>query len=129
MNDKLFESFSEQTKAFFQPLKQMNQTFASQLEKLTEFQVESIKTYSQLGIQQLKSAAEIEDANTLQDFAKNEMEFMTSINQRIIDDARRLTDIGLQFKSEIEELLKDNINQAQTDKKSDKAKSKTTATA
>lgn len=112
MNDKLFETFSDQTKLFFGPLKQINQTFVSQIEKLSDFQIESIKSYSEIGLKRLKSAIEMEDMQTVQEFAKSEMDFVNNINQKVLDDAKKLTDIGNEFKSEVEELLKESLNQA-----------------
>ena len=127
MNDKLFETFTDQTKLFFGPLKQINQTFVSQLEKLSDFQIESIKSYSEIGLNRLKSAIEMEDMQTVQEFAKSEMDFMNNINQKLLDDAKRLTDIGNEFKSEVEELLKDSLNQATDIPKPTKSKAKSVA--
>ena len=127
MNDKLFETFADQTKMFFDPLKQVNQTFVSQLEKLSDFQIESIKSYSEIGINRLKSVIEVEDNQTIQEFAKTEMDFMNNINQKLLEDAKRLSDIGNEFKSEVEDLLKENMNQATAEKKSMKNKTKATA--
>lgn len=122
MNDKLFETFSDQTKLFFGPLKQINQTFVSQIEKLSDFQIESIKSYSEIGLKRLKSAIEMEDMQTVQEFAKSEMDFMNNINQKVLDDAKKLADIGNEFKSEVEVLLKENLNQAGDVSKSTKSK-------
>ena len=126
MNDKIYESFADQTKLMFGPLMQINQTFVSQLEKITEFQIESIRSYSEIGLNRLKSAMEVKDLQTGQNFAKNEMEFITNINEKMIEDAKRLADIGNDFKVEFEELLKSNMANS-TDAKTNKTKAKATA--
>lgn len=127
MNDKLFETFTAQTKMFFSPLKQINQAFASQLDKLSEFQIESIRSYSEIGLSRLKSAIEMEDMQTAQEFAKGEMDFMNNINQKLLDDAKTLTDIGNEFKAEVDELLQQGLSQTTSAARGAKSKTKTAA--
>ena len=122
MNEKLFESFADQTKLFFGPLKQINQTFVSQLEKLNDFQIESIKTYSDIGLNRLKTVMEVEDAKTVQEFAKSEMEFMNNLNQKLLEDAKQFTEISNGFKSEVEDLMKENMAQEASTEKAKPAK-------
>lgn len=124
MNDKLFETFADQTKLFFSPLKQINQAFVSQLEKINEFQVESVKAYSEIGLKRIKSAMQVEDVQTVQDFAKSEMEFMNELNQKLLEDAKRLSDIGNQFKTEVEDLMKEAMNTTSQNQAAPKTKTK-----
>lgn len=127
MNQKLFESFADQNKLFFAPVKQFNQAFVEQLEKLSEFQIESMRRYSDLGIERLKSAMAVEDAESIQQFAQHEVEYVTQLNAKLLEDAKKITEIGNDFRSNVESMIKDGMSNFEEAKATAKPKTKSAA--
>ncbi len=127
MNQKMFETFADQSRLFFAPLKQFNQAYVEQLERLSEFQIESMKRYSDLGIERLKSAMAVEDAESIQQFAQHEVEYVTQLNAKLLEDAKKITEIGNDFRTNVESMIKDGMNNFEETKSTSKPKSKTAA--
>jgi len=127
MNQKLFESFADQNKLFFAPLKQFNQAFVEQLENLCDFQLESMRRYSDLGVERLKSAMAIEDAESIQQFAQHEVEYVTQLNAKILEDAKKITKIGNDFRTNVESMIKDGMSSFEEAKTTAKPKAKSAA--
>lgn len=61
MSDKMTEQFNEQTRQFFEPMRKLNSLMLGNMEKMTEYQLEAMKRYSQMGTERMRSATEVSD--------------------------------------------------------------------
>lgn len=104
MQDKTFDAFNEQTRQFFEPMRKLNSLMLQNMERVSEYQMESLKRYSQMGTERLRDATEINDAESLRDFGTRQAEMMNALSQQMLEDARTLGEMSLKFKAELEQL-------------------------
>ncbi|MBD3897137.1 phasin family protein [Halomonas sp. ML-15] len=105
MQDKMFTAFNEQTRGFFEPMRKLNSLMLNNMEKMTQYQLESMKRYSQLGTERLRDASEIKDAEDIREFGTRQAEIMSELSNQMLEDARAMTELSMQFKSEMEQLF------------------------
>ncbi|WP_148254833.1 phasin family protein [Aidingimonas lacisalsi] len=122
MQDKMFTAFNEQSRSFFEPMRKLNTLMLDNMEKMTQYQLESMKRYSQLGTERLRDASEIDSAEDLRDFGSRQAEVLNELSKQMLEDARAMTELSLQFKSEMEQLFAEAGEQA-ADKTESTAKS------
>ncbi|MGV7445649.1 phasin family protein, partial [Mycobacterium kansasii] len=70
------DAFSTQTRQMFEPMRKMNSLMLNNMEKMTQYQLEAMKRYSQMGTERIRSATEIDDAESLRDFGTKQAEMM-----------------------------------------------------
>ena len=105
MQDKMMDAFNAQTRQMFEPMRKMNSLMLNNMEKMTQYQLEAMKRYSQMGTERIRSATEINDAESLRDFGTKQAEMMNELSQQMQEDARGMSEMSLQFKSEMEKLF------------------------
>ena len=123
MQENILNAFAEQTKNLYSPMQKFSALCVGNMEKMTEFQLNAIKSYADAGIGQLKKAAEIKDADTLRTFSSSQAEATTELNKKIMEDAKALSDIATEFKTQVEAIWEEArpTTAKATDKKSSKA--------
>lgn len=126
MQDNIFNAFTEQAKSFNPPFSKLNQLFVENTEKITELQLQALKTYTDLGINQLKKAAEIKDADSARAFTAVQAETATAINKKVMEDAKVFSDLAVEFKNEVETIM-DEARATNTKKAEPKSTTKKTA--
>lgn len=110
--DKMFTTFAEQTRSFFEPMRKLNGLMLDNMEKMTQFQLESMKRYSQMGTERLRAASEIRDAEDMRDFTTRQTELMNELSRQMLDDARAMTELSLEFRDELEKAFSEAGQQA-----------------
>ncbi len=112
MQDNVMNAFTEQAKTMFGPVSKFNGLMVEGLEKMTEFQLDAVKSYSEIVLGQIKKASEIKDVDTLRTFSTSQAEVAGSINKKIIEDAKALTDMATDFKGKVESIMEEGRNTA-----------------
>lgn len=107
MQENILNAFAEQTKNLYSPMQKFGALFVGNMEKMTEFQLNAIKSYADVGIEQMKKAAEIKDADTLRNFSSAQAEATTELNKKIMEDAKTLSDMAVEFKTEVESIMEE----------------------
>lgn len=103
----LFNKALETPRAMMsEPLVRANQLFAANVEKMVVFQMNALKSYLDIGLNQMKAAAEITDFQSLQDFYKRQSEIAKTVQQKLMNDARAMSDMAARFKTEMDNLAK-----------------------
>ena len=90
MQDNIINAFAEQAKSMYAPLTKLNTLMVDNMEKMTEFQLTTIKSYAELSIDQMKKAVEIKDAESLRSFSSAQAELASTVNKKIMEDAKIL---------------------------------------
>lgn len=106
MNEQ-FEKIFAQTTTFTAPMLKASKLAIAGLEKLVAFELATLQSYSDLTIARLKAATEISDVKGLQDFYTTQIEVLSTVRQKMMDDAKALTDIGSGVKAEFDKLAEE----------------------
>lgn len=89
------------------PWVKTNKLFADNLEKMLKFQMNALKSYLDIGLNQMRAAAEITDMHSFQDFCKRQAQIAQTVQYKMLNDVKALSDMNAGFKSEM-----DTLNQA-----------------
>ncbi|MDR5861333.1 phasin family protein [Halomonas eurihalina] len=104
MQDKMIDAFNEQAREFFTPMRKFNALMLDNMERVTQYQLEAMKRYSQMGTSRLRDAADIVDAEGGRDFGTRQVEMMTELSNQMLEDTRAMSEMSLRFKSDLEAL-------------------------
>ncbi|OAZ90009.1 phasin family protein [Halomonas sp. G11] len=105
MQDKMMDAFNAQTRQMFEPMRKINSLMLNNMEKMTQYQLEAMKRYSQMGTERLRNATDIQDAESLRDFGTQQAAMMNELSQQMQEDARVMSEMSLEFKAEMEKLF------------------------
>ncbi len=105
MSVELFNEYFAKLGTYTAPAVKANKLFVANLEKLAEFQLVALRSYTDLGLAQLKAAAEVSDAESLQAYLRGQVETANVVRQKLLDDAKALADLSAGFKAEFDKLV------------------------
>ncbi|ELR65461.1 hypothetical protein C942_01075 [Photobacterium marinum] len=111
MYTEMFKSFSEQTEKTLAPYVKFNKLFTKNVEELTELQLTAVRSYSELGLNQLKALSDVKDMQSYVAFNSQQLEALTKLSQQLIEDSNKFNAIAQTFKTEVEELVAENVKQ------------------
>jgi len=123
MQENIINAFTEQAKNFSAPMAKFNSLLVDNMEKMTEFQLNTIKSYASISIGQIKSAADVKDAESMKTFSSSQAEVAATVNKKIMEDAKAISEMANDFKSQVEAIWEEA--RPSTAKTNDKKTAKT----
>ena len=109
MYEQLLAQLTEQSQKFAEPVSEITSLTVDYIEKLSQFQVNAVKSYTDLGMDQLKNAADIKDAESLQAFIQKQTEVASSVSKKIAEDAQTLAKMGEVFANDVQALAQKDL--------------------
>lgn len=109
MYTEFFKTFTDQAEKGFEPFVKFNQLMAKNVETLTEMQLNAIKTYSEMGLSQVKAASEIKDVTSLTKFNSEQLAVFSELSKQLIEDSNKIQAIAKEFKDDFDKLTTENI--------------------
>lgn len=107
MNQEFIKNITEQSRKLYKPFNLAQLLTIRSLEKLTEYQLATVKNYAELGLKQMKANAEITESGSPADFGSRQSEWINSLSKQVLDDTKRLADISNEIKQDMEVLMQD----------------------
>ena len=104
MQENIMNAFTEQTKNFSEPLAKFNSLLVDSMEKMTEFQLNAIKSYAAINIGQIKKVEDVKDAESLRTFSTTQSEVAATVNKKIMEDAKQISEMANDFKGKVESI-------------------------
>ena len=80
-----------------EPMQKLNKAMVASAEKLTARQIASLTTYSQLGLSQLRAAAEVKDVEGLQTLLSNQKDVLKECGERMWSDTKAVAEMGIEL--------------------------------
>ncbi|MDK2776107.1 MAG: phasin family protein [Pseudomonadota bacterium] len=114
MQENILNAFTEQAKTMYAPMAKFNSMFVENMEKMTDFQLNAIKTYAEMGLEQMKSATDVKDADSLRTFTAAQAETVSALNKKIMEDAKAFSDMAMDFKTQVESIMEEARSTAAT---------------
>lgn len=100
MINKTLSALTDPTKGLLEPAHKLNQQAVTALEKVAAYQIDSLNTYSRLGIGQLKAAAEVRNVEGLQNLLSKQNDVLKEVGGRLMSDVKTFFQIGAEFVSQ-----------------------------
>lgn len=107
----LFNKALETPQILPEPVVKTNKLLVENLEKMMVFQMNALKSYLDIGLNQMRAAAEITDLQSLQDFCKRQAEIAQTVQQKLMNDAKAMSDMTNRFKAEMDGLAKSTLEE------------------
>ena len=109
MYTDFFKTFSDQTEKTLAPYINFNKLVTKNVEVLTELQLNAIRTYSEMGLTQMKAAGDVKDVTSLTDFNSQQLNVLTKLSQQMTNDSNKLQSVAKEFKDDVEQLTSENL--------------------
>lgn len=109
MYTDLFKSFTDQSQKTMEPYLKFNQLMTKNVEVLTELQLNAIRAYSDMGLEQMKAATSVKDVTSLTAFSSQQLGALTKLSQQMMDDSNKMQGIAKEFKDDVEKLASENL--------------------
>ncbi len=93
-------ALSVPTKGVLEPAHKLNQQAIAAIEKLVAYQIDSLKAYSELGVNQLKAAVEVRDVEGLKNLLTNQTDVLKEFGERLLTDYKAISQMGADFVSQ-----------------------------
>jgi len=107
MQENILNAFAEQAKTMYSPMSKFNSLFVDNMEKLTEYQLNAVKSYAEMGLSQMKAASDVQDLESMRTFASSQAEIATGMNKKIMEDIKSLSDMTMEFKTQMEGVMEE----------------------
>lgn len=111
MYEEMFSKNFPQVENFIEPAIKANKLAVDNFEKLVNFQMDAFQSYVDLGIEQMKAAAEINGPQAFQTYFSKQIETGNVLRQKILDDTKALVDLGNGFKEDFAKLAEANAKE------------------
>jgi phasin family protein len=109
MFEEMFQKTNVQFGELFAPARKFNALVVDNLEKVTKFQLEALRSYADLGIEQLRGALEVNDAQSLQAYVSNQQKVAETVSKKLSSDAETFAALSKDFTVEVQKLAQENV--------------------
>lgn len=93
----MLSAFERCMQDFGAPGQRLSQLAIAQLEKLSTIQMDSMKSYANLGVTQMKAATEVSNPWSLMSYIAKQGSFMTKVGEQMIADAGKIRTLSVDF--------------------------------
>lgn len=101
MNNQFFDNMNENTRKMYEPWSRFNQAMLKNAEKMTDFSLETMRHYSEMGLEQLRNVSAVDSPEAASNFSQKQTELMNELGQKMLADAQRLTELGNEIRNEV----------------------------
>ena len=97
--------FTAEPQQMFEPWNKLNQAFLKNAERMTEFSLSTMRSYSEMGLANMRQVAGIDSPESAQDFSSKQAEMLNEISQKMLADAQRMTELGNSMHEEVMQVM------------------------
>ena len=103
--------FNENTQKIFAPWINLNKAIVKNAEQMAEFSLSTLRTYTEMGLDNMRQLAEIDSTEAARNFSSKQPEVLSHLSQQILADAQRLTELGSKMQDEVMNVMSDVYGQ------------------
>ncbi len=100
-----FNQFNGESQKMFEPWTKLNQAFLKNAEMMTEFSLSTMKSYAEMGLENMRQVADIDSPEAAKDFSEKQAEMLNGISQKMLADAQRMTELGTSMHDEVMKVM------------------------
>ena len=113
MSNDTFDKYTEQAeKLFMAPTRSYAKLAVDYTEKLMAAQMEAVRTYSEIGMQQARAAMEIKDTKGFQQYAEQQQTVAKDLSERVKSDAEKSVAMTQDFANDLRKLVESSVQTA-----------------
>lgn len=111
MYEEFFGKLYGQNQMYVAPVMKANKIAVSNFEKLVAMQMANMQYFVELGISQMKTAAEVDSPKAMQDYLGKQMETAAAVREKLLDNTQKLVEIGTGMKDEFAKLAEESVQE------------------
>ena len=96
-----------QFEKYVAPMKEINNLTVKNFETVTEMQLKNAEENAKIGIEQIKSATAVKDADGWKSYLNTQAEVTQQFNDRLVENVRSVVELSNAYNSEIQRIVKD----------------------
>ena len=101
MNNDFMDNLKDGSRHMYAPWSRFNQAMLRNAEKMTDFSLETMRHYSEIGLEQLRNVSSVDSPEAASDFSQKQTELLNQLGQKMLSDAQRLTELGNEIRNEV----------------------------
>ena len=94
---------------FLAPIQELNTIAVQNVEKIIDIQLKALEENTKVGIEQLKSASQINDLEGLNTYFTAQAEVGKKVAERAAEDTRAIVELGNAYTNEVQRVVKANL--------------------
>jgi phasin family protein len=96
-----------QFEKYVEPIKEINNLTVKNFETVIDMQLKNAEENAKLGIEQVKGATAINDADSWKGYMSAQAEVTQQFNDRLVESARTFVELGNAYTSEVQRIVKE----------------------
>ncbi|MBK1733742.1 hypothetical protein CKO15_00275 [Halorhodospira abdelmalekii] len=109
MNEEMLKQMTNQWGNYLEPARQLNGKALEHWEKMAEYQIDMARRYADVAVGQLREAATLQTPEQVQSYMRNSSELLRETSDRLVKDARTLTEMGQAMNEEMQKAVRDQL--------------------
>lgn len=109
MFDELFSKNAPSVDKMFEPSRRFHALMLNGVEKVAHFQLDAVKSYTELGLKNLREGLELRDVNDIQGFVTKQGERARELGEKVQSDVQTLAGIQQELGTEMQKLMQNNV--------------------
>ncbi len=109
MNEDILNKTIGQLESYMGPARKVSSLVIEHFSRVSEFQLEAFKAYSDLSVEQLRAVSRVTDAESLQDFLNDQTRIARTVSEKLNSDASTLAGFGKDLTDELQKLTQENV--------------------
>jgi phasin family protein len=89
------------------PIKEINELTTKNFEAVASLQLKAVEENTKVGIEQVKTASTINDADSLKSYLDSQLEITRQFNERLVENSRVVIELGNTYTNELRRIVKD----------------------
>ena len=109
MYQELFGKSTAQLEDLITPARKFQGLVVDHFTKLADFQLDALRSYTDLGLEQLRAVKNVDDAKSFQDYVSGQSKVAKTVGDKVTKDVNTLAALSKDFTAEIQKLVQDNV--------------------
>jgi len=107
MRVNLFSNVLETLQVLSEPFAKTNRLFVGNIEKMIAFQINVLKSYLDIGLNQMRAAAEVTDIKSFHDFCERQSAIAQTMQYKLMREGQAMSGVTRRLKSKMDHLTQD----------------------
>jgi len=108
MYQELFGKGTAQLEDLMVPARKFQGLLVDHFGKLADFQMDALRAYTDMGLEQLRAVKNIDDAKSFQDYIAGQSKVAKTLSEKLSQDVNTLTALSKDFGAEVQKLAQEN---------------------
>ena len=109
MYQELFGKSTAQLEDLIAPARKFQGLVVDHFTKLADFQLNALRSYTDLGLEQLRAVKNVDDAKSFQDYVSSQSKVAKTVGDKVTQDVNTLAALSKDFTAEVQKLAQDNV--------------------